>query len=311
MGLPKVKRHFIKYGGRLQGHGISVGIQLMKKKKNIESDKIYFNDEAESVSGEYISFSFGANWLRFLDKLDQHRIKMAQDSFCNFTKMAHLKGHTFLDIGCGSGLSSLVALLLGATRIISVDIDPNSIAATNKLRSQAQSPSSWEILRGSIIDPNFVASLPKSSFVYCWGVLHHTGNMWRALENVSTLVDNGGYIHISIYNHNKYSPKWLKIKRIYNKMPRIGKLGMGWGLAVFDIIMQLCRFNNPMKYIYEYSQKRGMSWYSDLVDWLGGLPYEYAKPEEVFHFLNERGFELRRMYTTRTTGCNEFLFIKV
>jgi 2-polyprenyl-6-hydroxyphenyl methylase/3-demethylubiquinone-9 3-methyltransferase len=54
---------------------------------------------------------------------------------------------------------------------------------------------------------------------------------------------------------------------------------------------------------------RGMRWWTDLVDWIGGWPFEVAKPEEVFAYLRDRGFELVELRTCGGgLGCNEFLF---
>ena len=87
----------------------------------------YVNQEAAEVSGETIGFSFGANWKRFLTIVDEPIIVKAVESFVNFTHLPRLDDYDFLDLGCGSGLSSLVALRLGARRVLSIDIDPNSI----------------------------------------------------------------------------------------------------------------------------------------------------------------------------------------
>ena len=35
-----------------------------------------------------------------------------------------------------------------------------------------------------------------------------------------------------------------------------------------------------------------MSRWHDLVDWVGGYPFEVARPEEIFRFFPARGFEL-------------------
>ncbi len=49
-----------------------------------------------------------------------------------------------------------------------------------------------------------------------------------------------------------------------------------------------------------------------MIDWLGGYPFEVAKPEEVFDFYTARGFQLRRLKTTGgSVGCNEFVFERV
>jgi 2-polyprenyl-3-methyl-5-hydroxy-6-metoxy-1,4-benzoquinol methylase len=78
-------------------------------------------------------FRFGSNWKRFLRVLNQERIREAEVSSKTFLEMENLHGKTFLDIGCGSGLFSLVAWRLGA-RVTSFDYDPQSVACTAELR---------------------------------------------------------------------------------------------------------------------------------------------------------------------------------
>jgi len=60
--------------------------------------------------------------------------------------------------------------------------------------------------------------------VYSWGVLHHTGKMWQALDNVAPLVKPGGQLFIAIYNDVGWrSVAWRGIKACYNQMPRFLK----------------------------------------------------------------------------------------
>lgn len=42
------------------------------------------------------------------------------------------KGDALLDLGCGSGILSIIALKLGAEQVVGTDIDPNAIIATNE-----------------------------------------------------------------------------------------------------------------------------------------------------------------------------------
>jgi 2-polyprenyl-6-hydroxyphenyl methylase/3-demethylubiquinone-9 3-methyltransferase len=53
---------------------------------------------------------------------------------------------------------------------------------------------------------------------------------------------------------------------------------------------------------------RGMSLWRDLVDWVGGYPFEVADPGETFNFFKKRGFHLTSLKTTHSLGCNEFVF---
>jgi hypothetical protein len=59
-------------------------------------------------------------------------------------------------------------------------------------------------------------------------------------------------------------------------------------------------------------QPRGMSVHHDRIDWIGGFPFEVAKPEEIFDFLSGRGFDLRYLKTCAGGhGCNEYVFTRL
>jgi len=181
----------------------------------------FTNKEAASASWECISFSFGENWKKYVSDLKESTIEYAESSFSTFTRLSSLEGATFLDLGCGSGLSSLVAYRLGAEKVVSVDIDPHSIDCVTALRARFTSDTDrWAILRGSALDRNLLASLGRFSYVYSWGVLHHTGSMWQAVSNVINCVEPGGKLHLALYNEHRNSAKWLKIKKICNELPQ-------------------------------------------------------------------------------------------
>ena len=102
-------------------------------------------------------FAFGKNWLFFVDNyLGPKRIEQAQKSLTDFFHLKTLKEKSFLDVGCGSGLFSLAAYRLGATKILSFDIDPDSVSSCRKIWEKGGRPSNWEIKKGSIIDNKFV-----------------------------------------------------------------------------------------------------------------------------------------------------------
>ena len=182
--------------------------------------KGFANKEAQVLSGEQISFSFGRNWQKYLSGFDRSAIDQAERSFVSFTSQSSLEGDTFLDLGCGSGLSSLCAYRLGAKRVVSVDIDPHSIDCVLSLRTHyGDDRRRWEIVNGSALDAGFLASLGRFSFVYSWGVLHHTGSMWKAIENVIESVEPAGKLHLALYNEHRNSARWLRVKRICNRWP--------------------------------------------------------------------------------------------
>src|SRR5204862_4265084 len=137
---------------------------------------------AEIARGE--RFEFGQNWSQFLAALDEQRIQQAEKSLREMLEVGSLAGKTFLDIGSGSGLFSLAARRLGA-RVHSFDFDPKSVACTRQLkRRYFFEDAGWKIEEGSALDSDYLKTLGTFDIVYSWGVLHHTGEMWKALGNV-------------------------------------------------------------------------------------------------------------------------------
>ncbi|MGI9073064.1 MAG: class I SAM-dependent methyltransferase, partial [Bryobacteraceae bacterium] len=254
--------------------------------------------------------AFGDKRRRCLEHLTAKRIATAEQSLRNMLDVSDLEGRTFLDIGSGSGLFSLAARRLGA-RVFSFDYDPESVACTSELRRQYfDGDPNWRVEEGSALDGNYIASLGQFDIVYSWGVLHHTGAMWKALENAAVLVRPGGLLFIALYNdQGGTSRRWTAIKRTYNRFPvfRGPLLGLSFlRLHGTGLIRGLLR-GRPLQ-IFETDPKRGMSLWRDLVDWVGGYPFEVADPGEVFEFFKRCGFHLTRLQTTHSLGCNEFVF---
>lgn len=228
----------------------------------------------------------------------------------------NLNGESFLDIGSGSGLFSLAARRLGA-KVHSFDYDPFSVACTLELkRRYFLDDANWIIGQGSVLDMDYLNSLGEFDTVYSWGVLHHTGNMWQALENVVPLVRNGGKLFISIYNdQGNASRRWRALKKFYNRSSKSVRLMIVLGVGVmsqtYAALVRLYLGQNPLpfKAWADKKKNRGMSVWHDLVDWVGGYPFEVAKPEEIFDFYRKKGFVLTKLKTCGGgLGCNEFVF---
>ena len=270
----------------------------------------------EVSSGE--RFEFGANWARFLSVLNEERILAAERGLKRMLQQERLDGLSFVDIGSGSGLSSLAARRLGA-RVHSFDYDPQSVATTTELRRRYfSSDPLWTVERGSALDADYLKRLGTFDIVYSWGVLHHTGRMWEALNNVVDLVAPNGRLFIAIYNDTgTQARRWRAIKRTYNRLPgalqapfaalvSVPEEGKAFARAALKL--------RPFDYVRgwtDYRSRRGMSRWHDIVDWVGGYPYEFATPDEIFEFYRQRGFALENLHVGGVgLGCNEFVFTR-
>lgn len=250
-------------------------------------------------------FAFGRNWKRFLSRLSEDRVRGAEDSLRAMLDRTNLSNARFLDIGSGSGLFSLAARRLGAT-VHSLDVDADSVACTRELRQRYFSDdAAWAVDHGSALDRAYLDALGQFDVVYSWGVLHHTGDMWRALDNAALPVRDGGQLFIAIYNdQGVISRYWAAVKRLYNR----GAL-MRWMLLALHAPYYVGLRGLVRRLRGASAPERGMTLWYDLKDWLGGYPFEVATPARIVDFYVRRGFVLTRIRTCGGRhGCNEFVF---
>lgn len=252
------------------------------------------------------AFTFGENWLEFSAILDSDRVAASEASVRSLLQLTRLEGLTFLDVGAGSGLFSIAALRLGAAKVVALDRDPNCLAAIRRnveRFASADQAARIELREGDVLD---AASLPSETFdiVYAWGSLHHTGSMWEAISHAAACVRSGGLFVVAIYNHTWSSPLWHQAKRLYHASPRWTRTLMVAALTGTRAAVRAVRLKHPFRV------ERGMNVWYDAVDWLGGLPYEYASSTRVEDFLRGRGFRPTQRILTSRSGCNELVFRK-
>jgi len=263
-----------------------------------------------------MQFDFGQNWVSYsLNALTPERVTQAQNDFKVLMSNTggDIAGKSFLDIGFGQGLSLLTATVSGA-HVVGCDINPKcgEVIDRNRIYFPEAERANIPLVIGSILDSNIVKKLKDKSpegngydIVHSWGVLHHTGNMKLAINNAASLVKPGGYLVIAIYNRHWSSPAWRVIKWLYCKSPSLIKkqFVMGFYPIIYAAKWWVTR-RNPK------TQSRGMDFYYNVIDWVGGYPYEYASRLEVEECLLFHGFEPINFIPAEVpTGCNEFVFV--
>jgi SAM-dependent methyltransferase len=251
-------------------------------------------------------FQFGKNWQSFLGTVTEESIAHAENGLRRL--LPSLAGKSFLDIGCGSGLSLLAAHRLGAAELAGIDFDANSVAAARSLLPETAAT----IEQRSVFDLD--PSQRLYDVVYSWGVLHHTGDLWRAMDCALAMVKPGGLFAISIYRKTPLCRLWTIEKLIYTKAPAPLQAVMRGVYKLVFLAGVAATGRNPLAYLRAYKSDRGMNWHHDVHDWLGGYPYQSASPAEIESFFDRNNCTLLKTnrHAARAGGlfgshCDEYV----
>lgn len=253
-----------------------------------------------------MAFTFGQNWLAYSKTLDEQRVDDATASVAALLGVTSLEGRRLLDVGAGSGLFSIAALRLGAREVVAIDRDLDCLHAITTNAGRFLAPPQQARLRVQHADVLEAETLPVGPFdvVYAWGSLHHTGALWRAIDNVTRLCGPGGHLALAIYNRTAFMSQWHSLKRAYHAAPAFLRVGMVLALSLPRAVVRVARRRHPFRV------ERGMNVWYDSIDWLGGLPYEAATCQEVIRRIESLGFSTTLVRPTRRHGCNEFVFCR-
>jgi 2-polyprenyl-3-methyl-5-hydroxy-6-metoxy-1,4-benzoquinol methylase len=257
-------------------------------------------------------FAFGKNWASYARLVNEAEI---EEAVAGLRKLAgnDLSGKRFLDIGCGSGLHSLAALRLGAREVVALDIDPDSVATTREVLQLHAHGQSWSAKQASVFELD-AQTLGTYDVVYSWGVLHHTGDMYRALRAAVGLVAPNGQFLFALYRRTYLCWFWKMEKRWY---AGASQAAQALARSVFVRAFRLASRGNFDSYVSGYRKSRGMDFYHDVHDWLGGWPYESISPAETDAFMRQLGLHQVRsfVYPGKVTGifgsgCDEYVYAK-
>lgn len=260
-------------------------------------------------------FAFGKNWASYAKLVTQQQI---DEAILGLRRLVgdDLSGKRFLDIGCGSGIHSLAALRLGAAEVVAVDVDPDSVATTRDMLETHAPGGSWKVLERSVFDLDF-SSTGKFDVVYSWGVLHHTGDMYRALRIAATLVAPSGEFAFALYHRTRLCWFWKIEKKWYSTAgPRGQAIARSIFIGLFRVVFPVINRRSFRDYVANYVSARGMDFFHDVHDWMGGWPYESISPDEVTRLMGQLGMrEVRTLARTRRrtsgvfgSGCDEYVY---
>lgn len=244
------------------------------------------------------------------DEQFRHAVSKLREEF----GVESFDGMRFLDLGCDGGVFSLAAYQLGADEVVSVG-DAEEVSLSDRLRESEQTDR-WSIQRGNVLDDAFVDELGAFDAVYCWDVVHHTGAMWDAIDNATKTVAAGGTLCLGVYNEKRGglydSRRAHQLKRIYSVLPPIGQdlLVYAWGGAILAYRLFAHR-QPPGEYISSVDDRHGHTFWTDIREWVGRLPFEYATPEAVERHFDDAhdDFSLRRVHRTGgVSSVNTYVF---
>lgn len=262
-------------------------------------------------------YQFGENWSSYSETITDDAVAEAENGLLKLLTVEELQGRRFMDIGCGSGLHALAALRQGAATVYGVDIDKNSVETSKRVLERFAAESDCKIENVSVFDLKYPEG-DAFDIVYSWGVLHHTGALDAALRKAVEMVAPGGLFAFALYRRTACDGFWKVEKKWYtNAGPAARSFAEKIYVGLFRLGL-LAKGKSFRSFLSGYKSRRGMDYYHDVRDWLGGYPYEAITPDEVDRLMQELGFQKVRAFTQASplgglfgSGCDEFVYRRI
>jgi hypothetical protein len=194
-------------------------------------------------------------------------------------------------------------------RYVDAYLDPERIEIARAPEVRAPGP----FLRVRSSTPRFVGKLAQGDVVYSWGLLHNTGDMCNGIRQAARL---GGLFVVAICNRE--IGRFLDSDRRQRIKAEVQPLEPGdaarheGGIPVLlDGTAAEGTQEPDTRTVTARKPTRGMAFKTDLFDWLGGYPYEYATADEIVGLCRDQlGLDVVKVLSNPPTGTgnNQFVF---